>query len=83
MLGGAVFVLADPRKKLAPPRPAPAPRDEPWWRTAARATYPSTLGVALLAGITLGFSPVLAAVLAGIVGGLGIAGLLAALALRA
>jgi len=44
---------------------------------------PSTVGLAVLAGISLAFSPILAAVLAGIIGGLGLAGLLAALALRA
>ena len=50
---------------------------------AVRATYPSTLGVALLAAISLAFSPMLAAVLAGVIGGLCVAGLLTALALRA
>jgi hypothetical protein len=48
-----------------------------------RATYPSTIGLALLSGISLAFSPVLSAVLAGVIGGLGIAGLLTTLALRA
>jgi len=48
-----------------------------------RATYPSTLGLALLAAIALAFSPVLSAVLSGVAGGLGLAGLLTALALRA
>ena len=49
----------------------------------AGATYPSTLGLVLLAAISLVFSPLLAALLAGVIGGLCVAGLLAALALRA
>jgi hypothetical protein len=48
-----------------------------------RATYPSTLGLAVLAAISLAFSAVLAAVLAGVIAGLGVAGIFAALALRA
>ena len=54
-----------------------------WRRAALRATYPSTLGLVLLAAISLALSPLLAAVLAGVIGGLCVAGLLAALALRA
>jgi hypothetical protein len=38
---------------------------------------PSTVGVAVLAAISLGFQPMLAAVLAGILAGLGIVGLVA------
>jgi membrane glycosyltransferase len=60
--------------------PRAEPRDEEWWRAALRATYPSTLGLAVLAAISLTFSPMLAAVLAGVIGGLCVAGLLAALA---
>ncbi|MBA3716960.1 MAG: hypothetical protein H0W87_01870, partial [Actinobacteria bacterium] len=82
VVAGGVFVLTDPRSRLVR-RSQAAPRIEPWWKAALRATYPSTLGVALLAAVSLAFSPVLAAVLAGIVGGLGVAGLLTALALRA
>jgi hypothetical protein len=82
MLGGAVFVLADPRSRLVKP-PPPERRVEPWWKTALRATYPSTLGLAVLAAISLAFSAVLAAVLAGVIAGLGVAGIFAALALRA
>jgi len=48
-----------------------------------RATYPSTLGLALLAAIALAFSPILAALLAGVIAGLGVAGIFASLALRA
>jgi hypothetical protein len=77
-----VFVLTDPRgRRLGPSRALTT--SEAWWKTAVRGTYPSTIGLVLLAGVSLAFSPVLAAVLAGVIGGLGIAGLLAALALRA
>jgi hypothetical protein len=81
VIGGAVFVLTDPRRRLLS-LPTTAPHEEPWWMTALRGTYPSTLGLAVLAGISLAFSPILAAVLAGVIGGLGVAGLLA-IALRA
>jgi hypothetical protein len=81
-LGGAVFVLTDPRSRLLKQAP-PEPRVEPWWKTALRATYPSTIGLALLSAVSLAFSPMLAAVLAGVMGGLGVAGIFAALALRA
>jgi hypothetical protein len=81
-LGGSVLVMTDPRSRLVKTAPT-EPRQEEWWRMALRATYPSTLGVALLAAISLAFSPILAAVLAGVIGGLCVAGLLTALALRA
>lgn len=77
-----MFVLTDPRSRLLK-LPSPERRVESWWKTALRATYPSTLGLALLAAISLVFSPVLAAVLAGVIAGLGVAGIFAALALRA
>jgi hypothetical protein len=74
-------VLADPRGRLlGPARVTRTP--EEWWKTALRGTYPSTIGLVLLAGVSLAFSPVLTAVLAGVIGGLGIADLLAAVALR-
>lgn len=81
-VAGTVFVMTDVRGRLLR-LPEPQPPEEPWWVTALRATMPSTVGLAVLAGISLAFSPILAAVLAGIIGGLGLAGLLAALALRA
>jgi hypothetical protein len=81
--GGALFVLADPRRRwggrgeIEPvERPAGA-EEEDWWRTALRALYPSTLGLAVLAAISLAFSAVLVGVLAGVIGGLGVAGLVA------
>ncbi len=81
--GGAGFVLADPRRRMRErnvPRPAPPEFDlEEPWRSALRALYPSTLGLSFLAAIALAFDPVLSAVLAGVIAGLGVAGLLAAL----
>ena len=79
---GAVFVLTDPRGRLVK-LPRAEAREEAWWKTTLRATYPSTIGLAALAAIALAFSPVLSSVLAGVIGGLGVAGLLATLALRA
>jgi len=74
--GGTIFVLADPRRRLFASRPV-APL-QVWWKAALRATYPSTIGLAVLTGLSLAFSSVLAAVLAGVIGGLGVAGLLGA-----
>jgi hypothetical protein len=71
-LAGAVFVLADPRRRLS--RPAQRSEDV-WWRDALRGTVPSTVGLAFLSALALLFSPVLTALLAGVVAGLGVAGL--------
>jgi hypothetical protein len=82
--GGAFFVLADPRRRWGAARErtvadAPATATvEPWWQSALRATLPSTLGLALLSALALAFSYVLVALLAGIIAGLGLAGLAAA-----
>ncbi len=80
---GAGFVLADPRRRMRQrnvPRPAPAEFDlEEPWRGAVRALYPSTLGLTLLAAIALAFDAVLSSVLAGVIAGLGVAGLASAL----
>jgi hypothetical protein len=70
-----IFTLASPggRPKpepLRPPRSGVAPGDA-WWRVLAVAMFPSTYGVALLTGIALGFSGVLAAFLAGVMLGMG------------
>jgi hypothetical protein len=75
--GCAVFVIADPRRRfMTAPRPDPS---LPWWRRALRATPPSTLGVAVLCGIALAFSGVLAAICAGVLAGLAVGGVVAAL----
>jgi len=85
----AVAVLADPRRRFfgdlpadLPPPPVAVPYEE-WWRTVLAATVPSTVGLAVLAGIALAFSAVLAAFLAGGLAGLGIAGLVAGTRLSA
>ena len=82
IFGAAVFsfaALADPRRHFfrlkddAEPVPAGA-TFEPLGRVALLATYPSTIGLAALTGVSLAFNPALAAVLAGGAAGLGIAG---------
>jgi hypothetical protein len=78
-VGCAIFVLADPRRRFMA---APAPDlSVPWWKRALRATLPSTVGVALLCGIALSFSGVVAAICAGILAGLAVGDVVAALAL--
>ena len=73
VLGTAVFAfaaLADPRRHFfrlkdeAEPVPADA-TFEPIGRVALLATYPSTVGLAALTGVSLAFNAALAAVLAG------------------
>jgi len=82
VLGTAVFAfaaLADPRRHFfrlkdeAEPVPADA-TFEPLGGVALVATYPSTVGLAALTGVSLAFNAALAAVLAGGVAGLGVAG---------
>jgi hypothetical protein len=83
LAGGTLFVVADPRRRwgggaeVEPVGPPVGAEEEEWWRTAIRATYPSTLGLAVLAVISLKVNAVLVGVLAGVIGGLGVAGLLA------
>jgi hypothetical protein len=83
VLGTAVFAfaaLADPRRRffrLKNEQAEPVPADatfEPLGRVALFATYPSTVGLAALTAISLSFNTALAAVLAGGVAGLGVAG---------
>jgi hypothetical protein len=82
-LGTAVFAfsaLADPRRRffqLKDEEREPVPTDatfEPLGRVALTATYPSTIGLAVLTCASLPFNAALAAVLAGGVAGLGVAG---------
>lgn len=82
-LGTALFAfaaLADPRRRFVQLKDEdvqPVPEDatfEPLWRAALLATYPSTVGLALLTGVSLAFNRPLAAVLAGGAAGLGVAG---------
>lgn len=83
LAGGVLFVLADPRRRwgggaqVEPAEPPAGAEREDWWRTALRASYPSTVGLAVLAAISIVFNAVLVGVLAGVIGGLGVAGLVA------
>ncbi|HEY3050735.1 MAG TPA: hypothetical protein VGJ40_03345 [Gaiellaceae bacterium] len=74
-------VLASARRRrawrrIAEAQPAPqAASIESWWRSLVAATYPSTIGLTILDGIALAVNPRLAALLAGILAGLGLAAL--------
>jgi hypothetical protein len=76
---GITFLLFnDPRARFQPERPTPeaAPPGAlvaPLWRQALAATLPSTAGLTVLALITLVPRPTLAALLAGVCAGLGVA----------
>ncbi|HEX4527437.1 MAG TPA: hypothetical protein VH108_11935 [Gaiellaceae bacterium] len=72
------LLFNDPRARFVQPRdePAEAPPDArvaPLWRQALAATLPSTVGLAVLALITLLPQPTLTALLAGVCAGLGVA----------
>lgn len=74
----AFLVPNDPRARFrkAPGEPAELPADAsvaPAWLHALHASLPSTVGVSILAAITLAFQPTLTALLAGILAGLGLA----------
>jgi hypothetical protein len=79
---GIVFVIFnDPRARLArgPVDPLDVPDDAtvaPRWRQALAASTPSTIGVAALALVALVPQPTLAALLAGVEAGLGVAALI-------
>jgi hypothetical protein len=85
---GGAFVTAflvgnDPRARFrrASAEPAQLPADArvaPAWLHALHAALPSTVGVSVLAAITLAFRPTLTALLAGVLTGLGLAALLLA-----
>ncbi len=75
------FVLSVDRRFLLLERhePARVPAGasiEPWWRVLATDIFPSTAGLTALAAVALSTKPVLAAVLAGILSGMGIASVL-------
>jgi hypothetical protein len=79
--GIAFLVPNDPRSRFrrAPAEPAELPADArvaPPWLHVVHASLPSTLGVSVLAAVTLAFNPTLTALLAGILAGLGLAALL-------
>jgi hypothetical protein len=82
----AAFVLVfvafnDPRSRFRRSKePAAAPADAqvaPRLEQALRATMPSTVGVSVLAAVSLAAQPILAAFLGGVLVGLGAAGVLA------
>ena len=54
----------------------------PAWRIALRATYPSTIALTALTAVALAIKPQLAAMMAGLLAGLGFAALANALAAR-
>ncbi len=79
-----VFLVSnDPRARFrgAPKAPTPLPANAvvaPAWLHVAHAAFPSTIGVSILAAIALGGQADLAALLAGVLAGLGVVALLAA-----
>ena len=71
--------IADVRRRFAAldAEPLPVPDDaayETWVVIAARAAFPSTIGVSVLGVVALPFEPTLTALLAGILAGMGLAG---------
>lgn len=87
-VGMLILVVSDPRARLSsiPDEPPEAPHDaaeDGLARLALTAAFPSTVGVAGLLAIALATEPTLAAVMAGILAGLGLAALVAVFELRA
>jgi hypothetical protein len=81
--GTAFFVWSDPRARFLPAsrEPAELPPDAsvaPAWLHVVHASLPSTVGVSVLAAVSLVFQPTLTALLAGVLAGLGVAALVAA-----
>jgi hypothetical protein len=80
-LGFAVVLLSAERYFLQVEQPDAAPADaevQSLRETLRTAVWPSTVGVAVLLAISLGANPTLAALLAGVLAGMGIAALLSA-----
>ena len=81
VLGITFVIFNDPRARFlrADVQPLDAPAHvqmAPRWRQALAATLPSTVAVAVLGCVALFFEPTLAALLAGVEAGLGVAALL-------
>lgn len=73
-----ILILADPRRsffrlKETPPAPPPGARYAGRLETALHAAFPSTVGVAALTAASAPFRPELAALLAGVLAGMGLA----------
>ena len=68
----SIVLAGDPRgRRTAAPEPLPGEAvPESWAQIARTDVLPSTLGVALLTSVALVFDPVLAGILAGILGGM-------------
>ena len=83
--GLILFALVSPGGRRRPRRlQASRARSEaqPWWRDLAEAMFPSTYVVAALSGVSLAYNRDLAAVLAGVLLGMGLAALVAVAAAR-
>jgi hypothetical protein len=79
----AFLVPNDPRARFrsTPAKPEPLPAEAvvaPAWLHVVHAALPSTVGVSVLAAVALAFNAILAALLAGVLTGLGLAALYAA-----
>ena len=79
----AFLVSNDPRARFrnsseGPAALPPEAHVAPAWLHVLHASLPSTVGVSVLAGVTLAFKPTLTSLLAGILVGLGFAALLVA-----
>jgi len=77
-----LVLLADPRRRFLGLRGEPTAvpdhaRYDRWWEMAARAVFPSTVGVSILAAVALLFDASVAAFLAGAVAGMGVAAVVA------
>ncbi|MBA3842454.1 MAG: hypothetical protein H0X39_07510 [Actinobacteria bacterium] len=80
-LGITFVIFNDPRARFlqrdVEPLPLPAGVEvAPGWRQALAATFPSTVGVSVLAIVALFTKPTLAALLGGVCAGLGLAALI-------
>ena len=78
VVGIAFLALNDPRARFTGREPQPLPAGanvvvDPAWRQALSSLFPSTVGLSALAAIAVAPLPVLTALLAGAVAGLGVA----------
>lgn len=78
LLAGSGRRRTDARIADAKDPPPPDAVVEPWPRSLLKASYPSTIALAVGIVVALALNPSLAAVLAGVLAGLGVAALIAA-----